>query len=62
MNAPSGSSVHDDDDNNDEVFLDESDIIHEVALDNEDLPDADDESDFEQMGTKFLLIHLKKNS
>lgn len=50
MNAPAGSSVHDDEDNNDKVFLDESDIIHEVALDNEYLPDADDESDIEQVG------------
>ncbi|KAL5538530.1 hypothetical protein UlMin_044692 [Ulmus minor] len=31
------------DDDHEEVFLDDSDIIHEVDIDNEDLPDADDE-------------------
>ncbi|KAK7246441.1 hypothetical protein RIF29_41309 [Crotalaria pallida] len=30
---------------NDNVFLDGSDIIHEVTIDNEDLPDADDVDD-----------------
>ncbi|KAL5139527.1 Angio-associated migratory cell protein [Glycine soja] len=42
MNAP---PHHDDEDDNEQVFLDESDIIHEVAMDNEDLPDADDDSE-----------------
>ncbi|RDX90165.1 Angio-associated migratory cell protein [Mucuna pruriens] len=45
MSAP---PLHDDEDDNDDVFLDESDIIHEVPLDNEDLPDADDDSELEE--------------
>jgi len=49
MSAP---PHHDDDDDNEEVFLDESDIIHEVAMDNEDLPDADDDS--ELLGMSLL--------
>ncbi|KAJ4701187.1 angio-associated migratory cell protein [Melia azedarach] len=36
------SPVHDEDDQG-EVFLDESDIIHEVTIDDEDLPDIDDD-------------------
>lgn len=44
-NTMSAPPHHDDDDDNEEVFLDESDIIHEVAMDNEDLPDADDDSE-----------------
>ncbi|KAF3976360.1 hypothetical protein CMV_000446 [Castanea mollissima] len=46
MNRP--SSHHDEEEEEEEndaqVFLDESDIIHEVPLDEEDLPDADDEA------------------
>jgi hypothetical protein len=30
-----------DEDNNNDVFIDESDIVHEVAFDDEVLPDAD---------------------
>ncbi|MED6220406.1 hypothetical protein PIB30_044508 [Stylosanthes scabra] len=46
MNAPPPPSPpHDDDDNNEEVFIDESDILHEVSMDNEDLPDAADDQD-----------------
>ncbi|TKY51495.1 Angio-associated migratory cell protein [Spatholobus suberectus] len=44
----SARPLHDDEDDNDEVFLDESDIIHEVSMDNEDLPDADDDSELEE--------------
>ncbi|XP_020231713.1 angio-associated migratory cell protein [Cajanus cajan] len=39
--------LHDDEDDNGEVFLDASDIVHEVAMDNEDLPEADDDSELE---------------
>ncbi|KAG5128031.1 hypothetical protein JHK82_028866 [Glycine max] len=46
MNAP---PHHDDEDDNEQVFLDESDIIHEVAMDNEDLPDADDDSELGEL-------------
>ncbi|XP_057752696.1 uncharacterized protein LOC130970588 [Arachis stenosperma] len=42
---PQPSPPHDDDDNNEEVFIDESDILQEVSMDNEDLPDADDDQD-----------------
>lgn len=58
MNAPSGPSLQEDEDNNEEVFLDESDIIQEVDLDNEDLPDADEESDTEQNGRTLLQNYL----
>ncbi|XP_054822976.1 uncharacterized protein LOC129321280 [Prosopis cineraria] len=59
MNAPSSPSLHDDEDNNEEVFLDESDIIQEVALDNEDLPDADEEeSDMEQVEEPDDSVHI----
>ena len=61
MSAPTGPSIHDDEDDNGEVFLDESDIMHEVAMDDEDLPDADGESDTELAGKKLLLIHLSSN-
>ncbi|KAK9272978.1 hypothetical protein L1049_003358 [Liquidambar formosana] len=40
MNSPG----NDDDDDHGEVFLDENDIIHEVTVDDEDLPDVDDEA------------------
>ncbi|XP_057722283.1 uncharacterized protein LOC130936254 [Arachis stenosperma] len=36
---------HYDDDENEEVFIDESDILYEVSVDDEDLPDADDDQD-----------------
>ncbi|KAJ6763990.1 MITOCHONDRIAL DIVISION PROTEIN 1-RELATED [Salix purpurea] len=45
MNSPNRSFYDDDEDDQGEVFLDDSDIIHEVAVDEEDLPDADDEED-----------------
>ncbi|KAG4397834.1 hypothetical protein AAZX31_10G207000 [Glycine max] len=51
MNAP---PHHDDEDDNEQVFLDESDIIHEVAMDNEDLPDADDDSELEEEDSNFV--------
>lgn len=40
-----------------EVFLDESDIIHEVTVDEEDLPDVDDRtaSDAEILGIAYLV-------
>ncbi|XP_061344121.1 uncharacterized protein LOC133290078 [Gastrolobium bilobum] len=48
MSFPGAPPIYDDeDDNDDEVFLDESDIIHEVSMDYEDLPDADDDSETE---------------
>ncbi|GFS46744.1 transducin family protein [Actinidia rufa] len=40
MNSP----TNDDEEDQGEIFLDESDIIHEIAVDDEDLPDADDEA------------------
>ena len=56
MNAPP-QPPHEDDDDNDDVFIDESDIIHEVSMDNEDLPDAEDEdSEPEHLGINFHLI------
>ncbi|GFY96488.1 transducin family protein [Actinidia rufa] len=39
MNSP----TNDDDKDQGEIFLDENDIIHEIAVDDEDLPDAGDE-------------------
>ncbi|KAK0577198.1 hypothetical protein LWI29_029454 [Acer saccharum] len=42
MNSPVRSPVHDEDDQG-EVFLDESDIIHEVTVDDEDIPDVDED-------------------
>ncbi|KAI4350270.1 hypothetical protein L6164_004741 [Bauhinia variegata] len=51
------SPAHDDRDDND-VFLDESDIIHEVDMDNEDLPDADDESDIENVDEPDDSVHI----
>uniref|UniRef100_A0A5B6Z278 Putative angio-associated migratory cell protein n=1 Tax=Davidia involucrata TaxID=16924 RepID=A0A5B6Z278_DAVIN len=39
MNGPGN-----DEEDHGEVFLDESDIIHEVTVDDEDLPDADDDA------------------
>ncbi|KAK7391174.1 hypothetical protein VNO78_19586 [Psophocarpus tetragonolobus] len=50
----SARPLHDDEDDNGEVFLDESDIIHEVSMDNEDLPDADDDSEFEEEDGDFV--------
>ncbi|XWS24869.1 hypothetical protein CRYUN_Cryun27aG0022000 [Craigia yunnanensis] len=44
MNKP----AHEDDEQG-EIFLDESDIIHEVDVDEEDIPDADDEDDTENI-------------
>lgn len=46
-----------DEEDNGEPFLDESDIIHEVAYDNEELSDADDD-DFESEhdDTYFSLV------
>ncbi|KAF1882374.1 hypothetical protein Lal_00039021 [Lupinus albus] len=44
-------------DDNEEVFLDESDIIHEVPIDNEDLPDADD-SDSEHVEEFDDSVHI----
>ncbi|KAF7820574.1 angio-associated migratory cell protein [Senna tora] len=58
MNSSAGPSVHDDEDNNDDVFLDDSDIINEVVLDNEDLPDADDEFDMEQVEEPDDSVHI----
>ncbi|KAK6938204.1 LOW QUALITY PROTEIN: WD40 repeat [Dillenia turbinata] len=40
MNSPNHNLEEDDDG---EVFIDESDVIHEVNVDEEDLPDVDDE-------------------
>lgn len=45
MNAPSTPSLNVDDDNNENVFHDESDIIQEIELNSEDLPVADEGSD-----------------
>lgn len=48
---------HNDEEDNNDVFLDESDIIGEVAFDDENLPDADDDdSESEQVGMNFILI------
>ena len=61
MSASGAPHLHDDEDDDNEVFLDESDIIHEVPSDNEDLPDADDDSDPEHVGMSLLLILLNSN-
>lgn len=42
----------------DEFFLDESDILHELSMDDEDLPDVDDDSETEHVGMKLPLILL----
>ncbi|TKY64358.1 Angio-associated migratory cell protein [Spatholobus suberectus] len=47
MRAPDSSALYDDEDDNNGVFLDESDIIDEVFVDSEVLPDADDSSESE---------------
>jgi len=41
----SSPPLYDDEDDNEPSFLDEADIIREVEMDNEDLPDADDDSE-----------------
>ncbi|KAM5573411.1 hypothetical protein ABKV19_013114 [Rosa sericea] len=38
-------ALHEEEDDQGEVFLDEADIVGEIAVDDEDLPDADDEVD-----------------
>ncbi|KAJ6952557.1 hypothetical protein NC653_041632 [Populus alba x Populus x berolinensis] len=45
MNGPNRSLHDEEEDDQGEVFLDDSDIIDEVAVDEEDLPDADDDDD-----------------
>ncbi|KAG2401716.1 hypothetical protein LR48_Vigan02g196300 [Vigna angularis] len=45
---------HDDEDDNEPSFIDEADIIHEVEMDNEDLPDADDDSELEDEDGDFV--------
>jgi len=47
----SSPPLYDDEDDNGPSFIDETDIIHEVEMDNEDLPDADDDS---ELGREFL--------
>ncbi|XP_027366203.1 angio-associated migratory cell protein [Abrus precatorius] len=49
MNAPDPvvPPLHDDEDDNNDVFLDDHDIIHEYVMDGEDLPDAEDGSESE---------------
>lgn len=42
----------------DEFFLDESDILHELSMDDEDLPDADDDFETKHVGMKLPLILL----
>ncbi|XP_050269229.1 uncharacterized protein LOC126713515 isoform X1 [Quercus robur] len=42
--SPHHEEEEEEEENDTQVFLDESDIIHEVPLDEEDLPDADDEA------------------
>ncbi|WVY98256.1 hypothetical protein V8G54_030407 [Vigna mungo] len=46
--------LHDDEDDNEPSFIDEADIIHEVEMDNEDLPDADDDSELEDEDGDFV--------
>lgn len=50
-NTMSYPPLHDDEDDNEPSFIDEADIIHEVEMDNEDLPDADDDS---ELGRELL--------
>jgi hypothetical protein len=38
-----------------EVFINEEDIIHEIPIDEEDLPDRDDDEDDDGMG----MLHAK---
>ncbi|XP_040971489.1 angio-associated migratory cell protein isoform X3 [Gossypium hirsutum] len=47
-----------DDEEQGQVFVDESDIIHEVDVDEEDLPDADDEDDTENIKDTDDSIHI----
>ncbi|KAF8411539.1 hypothetical protein HHK36_004093 [Tetracentron sinense] len=55
MNVPG-----DDEDDHGEVFLDEDDIVHDITVDDEDLPDADDEagSDSEDTEEPDDSMHL----
>ncbi|XP_039062113.1 angio-associated migratory cell protein-like [Hibiscus syriacus] len=53
LNMPS----HEDEEQG-EVFVDESDIIHEVDVDEEDLPDAEDEDDAEDIDDQDDSIHI----
>ncbi|KAG5006141.1 hypothetical protein JHK85_024683 [Glycine max] len=39
----------------DEFFLDESDILHELSMDDEDLPDVDDDSETEHVGELYAV-------
>ncbi|KAK8685247.1 hypothetical protein V6N13_041252 [Hibiscus sabdariffa] len=48
---------HEDEEQGD-VFVDESDIIHEVDVDEEDLPDAEDEDDTENIEDQDDSIHI----
>lgn len=43
----SSNPIHDDDDDQGDVFIDESDIVDEVTIDEEDLPDAEDDTAFD---------------
>ena len=47
MDVPSSPSLNEDEYNNEQRFLDESDIMQVVDLDNEDLPHVDEESDLD---------------
>ncbi|XP_057427558.1 uncharacterized protein LOC130720873 [Lotus japonicus] len=58
MSDPNAPHVHDDEDDDNEVFLDESDIMHEVSFDNEDLPDADDDSETEHVDEVDDSVHI----
>ncbi|KAK7357133.1 hypothetical protein VNO80_16416 [Phaseolus coccineus] len=50
----SSPPLYDDEDDNEPSFLDEADIIREVEMDNEDLPDADDDSELEDEDGDFV--------
>ena len=54
MNALYGPSLEEDEDNNEAVYLDDSDGLEVYDLDDEDLPDAHEESDMEQNGRTLL--------
>ncbi|KAG5544069.1 hypothetical protein RHGRI_016727 [Rhododendron griersonianum] len=54
MNAPAN-----DEEDHGEVFLDETDALHVITIDDQDLPEADEElgSDGEAIGIEFSPLH-----
>ncbi|XP_040367430.1 phosphomannomutase-like [Rosa chinensis] len=54
-----GHVVHEEDDDQGEVYIDEADILNKVDFDEEDLPDADDQAvGTSSFGIQFLIYDL----